>query len=978
MNKKAIKKVLASILTMSMVLGLVGVGNLSGKAQIVKAETSEIAGVQTRTVNLQIDGDIAGITNPTVPTDTTSAWAGSKVYFGKYNNNPLLFRVLDVKTTDYSADGTTETMLLDSDILFAAKYFNQAELNTSWASSDIKIWMQGTGANQFLEQFSAIEKDTIIASNKNEPSITDGTITAGTSFVPLENDTVFALDAVELKNTSYGYSDTEDAVTNRIKKLGGKDNWWWTRSPYHNGNYVRFVHTTGKIANAGTPNANEMSLNPAMNLNLSSILFTSVSGQDKTSSFTTTETSDSNTWNLTLAGGKGFSATLSDSVITLEEEINVDITNLGTDLSDSALTEGYYSQLSAILVEENGTVLAYGKVGEAITGNVSFELPSGVRTGKYTLKVFAEKVNSSASSNATDYASNMASFVLNVVETRNINLQVNGEILGIVDPVAAINTTSPWSGSKVYFGQYGNNPVLFRVLDAKTTDYSADGMTETMLLDSDAILEKMPFNSNKTDILWQNSGVKTWMQDQFLNQFSAIERSAIIASNKNEPSATDGTIFSAGEFSSLENDTVFALDVAELRNTSYGYSNTDLAATNRIKQLNGAAAQWWTRSPLSSGGVDYVSLVQGNSTVDGKIGNAPISSGWSLGVSPAMNLDLSSILYAAASGVTQTFDLATVGTDLVANNIWKLTLLDDSKTVGMQEGKSVYQRGTTVTVPYTYSGSDISQLSIMITSTERTDVTAEVLYYGALTTVSGSEGSGSATFELPADLPAGYRIYLFAEDVNEGNFTNYASEPVELGIVISEEHTTDFATFRDEETMEAPVAPKGYVFAGWYYDEACTSSPVSSSTKELEGNTKVYAKFVPEAVLSVKAQSRYTQGNTNKIDLRLVTTVDSLKYGEVGFVVTNRAGTARTYKQQYVYQSLKAAGVEYEPTFFDACSIRFGTINISGITISGEGIDSDRTIPTRAYWITLDGTTVYGSTREVKVSEAVAILESTN
>ena len=95
----------------------------------------------------------------------------------------------------------------------------------------------------------------------------------------------------------------------------------------------------------------------------------------------------------------------------------------------------------------------------------------------------------------------------------------------------------------------------------------------------------------------------------------------------------------------------------------------------------------------------------------------------------------------------------------------------------------------------------------------------------------------------------------------------------------------------------------------------------------------------------------------------------------MGFVVTNRAGTPKTYKQQYVFASLNAAGIKYAPEFFNACSIRFGTINISGITVSGEGVDPNRVIPVQAYWITKDGTRVTGPARTIKMSDAVASAE---
>jgi uncharacterized repeat protein (TIGR02543 family) len=179
--------------------------------------------------------------------------------------------------------------------------------------------------------------------------------------------------------------------------------------------------------------------------------------------------------------------------------------------------------------------------------------------------------------------------------------------------------------------------------------------------------------------------------------------------------------------------------------------------------------------------------------------------------------------------------------------------------------------------------------------------------------------------------------------------------------------------------MKAPGAPSGYVFAGWYYDEACANKPVSSTTKDVENGKEVYAKFVPEKVLSVNAQARYTKDeetdeDKSKIDLRLVTTVDSFEYREVGFIVTNKAGVQK-YPQKYVFDSLIEAGYERTPSEINPCSIRFGTINIIGITVSGDRIDPNREIPVQAYWITKDGTRVTGPARTIKMSDAVASAE---
>ena len=869
MGKKAMTRVWTSILAVSMVLGLV---NLPVNLPTAMAEPGDTGTVRTRTVNLQIDGDIAGITDPSVPTAVAQAWSGSKVYFGKYNNNPLLFRVLDAKTTDYSADGTTKTMLLDSNTLFSARAFLTGQADVSWENSDIKTWMQGTGTGQLLNQFDQIERAAMVASNKSARSSTDGPIFSNGAFVPLEDDTVFALDVAEARNTAYGYSqvdrDGTNQIVNRIKELGGNAQWWWTRSTLKSGgkDYASFVSAGGIISNAAQTNA--MGVSPAMNLDLSAILFASASGQNKNASFhITADAGDNDIWNLTLAGGKGFAATLDGDAVTEGEEIRVTIADLGTTLDGAAVSAGYYSQLSAMLIDKSGTVVAYGKISDEVTaGNVSFAVPAGIARERYTLKVFAEKVNSSDSNNVTDYASNMVSFGLDFAQAKNINLQINGAIRGITNPSAPINEQA-WSGSKVYFGKYNNNPVLFRVLDANTTDYSADGTTQTMLLESDLLFPTIKFDVGQTDNGWVDSDIKAWMQGtdsgRFMRQFSAMERTAIIASNKAAPSATDGTIVS-GTFCALVDDTVFALDVVELKNTSYGYSNIETPVANRIKQLGGNVQWWWTRSPLTFKGTDYVRFVN----TDGKIGNASVTTGHQMAVSPAMNLNVSAILYASASDVTQTTALTAVGTDLVAANTWKLTLLDSSKTVGIQENQFAFKVGTRVTVPYTYAGSDISQLSVMITNTERTDPAAEVLYYGKLVTVSGAEGSGSATFVLPSLLPEGHKVYLLAEDINGGNLTNYASEPVELDIVASENNTMEYTTrgtiYQSLDFGDYPVDfDGGAVIDGVEYEEGTTID----STGDYEMIYTESGKNYKRTVALYRLGDLNTDNEINSVDL---------------------------------------------------------------------------------------------------------------
>lgn len=228
--------------------------------------------------------------------------------------------------------------------------------------------------------------------------------------------------------------------------------------------------------------------------------------------------------------------------------------------------------------------------------------------------------------------------------------------------------------------------------------------------------------------------------------------------------------------------------------------------------------------------------------------------------------------------------------------------------------------------------------------------------------------------ESPLGVDA-LREYTIMRDVA----LNVAENPQEAEV---EEYTTAFENFRSGEEKKAPVAPKGYVFAGWYYDEACTQ-PVAVGATTVAEDKQIFANFLPESVLSVQAQSRYSMTDDetiddSKIDLRLVTMVDDLKYKEVGFLVTNRSGKVKRYSEHYAFWDLTAAGYNYKPGYFNDCCTRFITINMVNIPISGTGFTADREIPVQAYWITQDGTTVYGPARTIKVSTAVANVGNAN
>lgn len=228
--------------------------------------------------------------------------------------------------------------------------------------------------------------------------------------------------------------------------------------------------------------------------------------------------------------------------------------------------------------------------------------------------------------------------------------------------------------------------------------------------------------------------------------------------------------------------------------------------------------------------------------------------------------------------------------------------------------------------------------------------------------IMGDKTSDSDTFEKKVNL-LGSITFTIAEvsDNRPGN------------IVV--DYTDTFSDYRSAEEgaeMLAPEGKAGYIFAGWYYDTNCKNA-VSEGTLSLADGEKVYAKFVDEDVLSVQVQSKYTDGtDKSKMDLRFVTSVDSLKYQNAGFIVTANNGQSRSYSRTTSYTWLTAAGIDYRPRDrFSACSISFITIKLTNIGLT----NPSNKIQIQAFWTTLDGTKVTGRPRTITIQEALDTMQ---
>ena len=227
--------------------------------------------------------------------------------------------------------------------------------------------------------------------------------------------------------------------------------------------------------------------------------------------------------------------------------------------------------------------------------------------------------------------------------------------------------------------------------------------------------------------------------------------------------------------------------------------------------------------------------------------------------------------------------------------------------------------------------------------------------------VTADVQSASYTYTIE-DMGDQVEYYVQAVDGNN-HVTAIGSE--EEPLVISTLRTVEEYPVEDAHALigvEAPVCKTdGYIFAGWYADEACEKIPITSASEVTEA---VYALFVDKKVLGVKAQlsadvltDEVTTGTAN---LRFVTTVDSLRYQEAGFKfviygATSKVPTKVVYKKLY---ALNKDGTEdtLSPKLFSLASNYFWAVTVTGIP-SGAW---DASIAATPYWITLDGVTVEG------------------
>lgn len=138
----------------------------------------------------------------------------------------------------------------------------------------------------------------------------------------------------------------------------------------------------------------------------------------------------------------------------------------------------------------------------------------------------------------------------------------------------------------------------------------------------------------------------------------------------------------------------------------------------------------------------------------------------------------------------------------------------------------------------------------------------------------------------------------------------------------------------------------GKLFAGWFTDESYTTPAYLGCVTE---DMTIYAKYVSDSFLHTKFVQQRWIGS----EVFLFTAVDSYDYAEVGFLVNGEAVPNEYMGSQYSMYSARA---------LFGSGVGKNAILVVGSYSAGE-LELGSQLTITPYWVTMDGTMVYGPAR---------------
>ena len=322
----------------------------------------------------------------------------------------------------------------------------------------------------------------------------------------------------------------------------------------------------------------------------------------------------------------------------------------------------------------------------------------------------------------------------------------------------------------VYFGQnHENNPAAWRVIGYDGSGVASSQGDMTLLAAGNMGVVK--FADTIANNKYAPSNLKTAI-DALAEKLTTDENAAVkkrtLASGGYDGENTDCV---AG--AQVDNAVFWPLSTAEASAV-----NNDLRIADK-KYPDWASSYWWLRSPGSS--VYVVAVVKSN----GSVSCTGHSLGTEIGVRPAFNLNLNSVLFASAA-VGGKPDGGLTEVSKYSGNEWKLTLLDNSSNFAVTEKAVSAAPDDTVALHYTGASAWPNEyISAIIADSSGAQ------YYGRIT--RPAMGNGTVEIKIPSDLaPGDYTMKVFSEQYNGDYNTDYASNFTDIALTVENQPDEQF------------------------------------------------------------------------------------------------------------------------------------------------------------------------------------------
>ena len=317
------------------------------------------------------------------------------VYFGQnHENNPAAWRVIG-----YDGSGVTSAQG-DITLLAAGAMgvipFVDTILNNEYAPSNLKTAIDALAEKLTTEENAAVKKRALTSGSY------DGENTDCVAGGQVDNAVFWPLSAKEAIVVNNDLRALEPAHPNWVTTA------WWLRSPGSDKYHLAVVSSDGSVQYSGISILkmnNHLTVRPAFNLNLNSVLFASAAvGGKPDGGLTEVSKYSGNEWKLTLLDSRRNFAVTEKTVSAAPDDT--------VTLNYKGATTGKNEYISVILADNNGAQY-YGRVAQptAESGTVEIKIPSDIAPGDYTMKVFSEQYNGDCK---TDLASAFADVTLTV------------------------------------------------------------------------------------------------------------------------------------------------------------------------------------------------------------------------------------------------------------------------------------------------------------------------------------------------------------------------------------------------------------------------------------------------------------------------------------------------------------------------------------------------------------------------------------